>query len=300
MRKHFWYRTLILASFIPLGVACSKSQPASTAAATAPSEEDSKKQDEAASKDESAHAHGGHAMANGTAKPAPEQAGVHFVFPQEGAKIFAKSALRFGVSGMTVTPAGQHVEDATRGHHHLIVDGAPIPQGQPVPFDDQHMHFGKGQTETEITLAPGTHTLTLQFANGAHLSYGPALSKTIRVEVLPAPTELGVFFVNLKDGDKVKSPFPVRFGVKGFALRPAGEDPLDKTTGHHHVIVDSTAVPLGQMVPADDKHIHFGKAQTETELSLPAGKHELQLQLADGAHSSYGPNLSARVSIEVE
>lgn len=299
MRKHFWYRTLILASFIPLGVACSKAQPASKETAPAPSEAP-KKEGAVAGEAKAGHEHGGHAMANGEAKAAPEEAGVHFVFPQEGAKIFAKSSVRFGVKGMTVTPAGQHIEDATRGHHHLIVDGAPIAQGQPVPFDDKHMHFGKGQTETEITLAPGTHTLTLQFANGAHLSYGPALSKTIRVEVLPAPAEQGVFFANLKDGDKVKSPFPVRFGVKGFALRPAGEDPLDKTTGHHHVIVDSDAVPFGQMVPADDKHIHFGKAQTETELSLPAGKHELQLQLADGAHTSYGPNLSTRITIEVE
>lgn len=299
MRKHFWYETLLLVTFIPLGLACTKASSGAAEAGNSQPGTQSAGQGDKENGD-ATHAHAGHAAMTGSAKEAPSEAGVHFVFPQNDAKIFAKSTVRFGVTGMTVTPAGQHIEDATRGHHHLIIDGAPIPQGQPVPFDDTHMHFGKGQTETELTLAPGTHTLTLQFANGAHLSYGPALSTTIRVEVLPAPAEMGVFFENLKDGDKVKSPLRVRFGVKGFALRPAGEDPLDKTTGHHHVVVDAPPVPLGQMVPADAQHIHFGKAQTEAELTLPAGKHELQLQLADGAHTSYGPQLSARVSIEVE
>ena len=69
------------------------------------------------------------------------------------------------------------------GHHHLIVDGRPVPPGQPVPFDDKDLHFGKGQTEAQITLPPGRHTLTLQFADGGHRSYGPKWSATITVNV---------------------------------------------------------------------------------------------------------------------
>jgi hypothetical protein len=103
----------------------------------------------------------------------------------------------------------------------------------------------------------------------------------------------------LKDGAKVKSPVKVKFGLKGFKLRPAGENPSDKTTGHHHIIVDGKPVPFGEVVPADDKHIHFGKGQTEAELKLKPGKHTLTLQLADGAHRSYGADLSSTINIEV-
>jgi hypothetical protein len=58
-----------------------------------------------------------------------------------------------------------------------------MPEGQAIPADDMHLHFGKGQTETEVTLKPGEHKLTLQFADGAHRSYGPKMSKTIKITV---------------------------------------------------------------------------------------------------------------------
>ena len=63
------------------------------------------------------------------------------------------------------------------------MDGRPIATGEPVPLDDKDLHFGKGQTEGEITLPPGRHTLTLQFADGAHRSYGPKWAATITVNV---------------------------------------------------------------------------------------------------------------------
>jgi hypothetical protein len=58
-----------------------------------------------------------------------------------------------------------------------------IPENEVIPTDATHMHFGKGQTECDLRLSPGKHTLTLQFANGAHLSYGPKFSKTISITV---------------------------------------------------------------------------------------------------------------------
>jgi hypothetical protein len=70
-----------------------------------------------------------------------------------------------------------------KGHHHLIIDGSYISKGMMVPKDATHLHFGKGQIADTIALAPGTHTLTLQFANGVHESYGKDWSKTITVEV---------------------------------------------------------------------------------------------------------------------
>jgi hypothetical protein len=69
------------------------------------------------------------------------------------------------------------------GHHHVIVDGSFVEKGKPVPADATHIHYGGGQLEADIPLEPGTHTLTMQFADGAHLSYGEAFSTTISVTV---------------------------------------------------------------------------------------------------------------------
>lgn len=107
-----------------------------------------------------------------------------------------------------------------------------------------------------------------------------------------------VWFVSPKDGAKVASTFKLQFGVKGMSVHPAGQ--LKKDTGHHHLIVNSSSIEKGKVVPKDAKHIHFGKGQTETELTLPKGKHTLTLQFADGAHISYGENMSATVTVHVE
>jgi hypothetical protein len=106
---------------------------------------------------------------------------VSFVEPVDGAVVGTTFKVKFAVDGMDVKPAGEIV--ANSGHHHLLINAAPIKAGEPVPFDATHIHFGKGQTETEVTLPPGQYTLTMQFANGAHQSYGPGMSKTINVTV---------------------------------------------------------------------------------------------------------------------
>ncbi|HEX4924904.1 MAG TPA: DUF4399 domain-containing protein [Bdellovibrionales bacterium] len=106
---------------------------------------------------------------------------VYFVTPKDGATVKPKFKIKFGVEGMSVKPA-ETMEVGT-GHHHIIVNGASIPKGQVIPKDEKHIHFGKGETQTELNLPPGEHTLTLQFADGAHLSYGPELSATIKVKV---------------------------------------------------------------------------------------------------------------------
>jgi hypothetical protein len=114
---------------------------------------------------------------------AAEKSRVFFVEPKDGAEVKSPFKVKFGVEGMKIAKAGDMA--ANTGHHHLIVDGQALEKGQVVPTDDKHLHFGKGQTETELTLAPGPHTLTLQFADGSHKSYGPAMSSTIKVSVAP-------------------------------------------------------------------------------------------------------------------
>jgi hypothetical protein len=108
---------------------------------------------------------------------------VFFVEPQDGAVVASPFAVKFGLEGLALKPAGDPTPDS--GHHHLIIDGGPVEKGQMIEKTDTSLHFGKGQTETELTLPPGKHKLTLQFGDGGHLSLGPALSATIIVDVKP-------------------------------------------------------------------------------------------------------------------
>jgi len=108
-------------------------------------------------------------------------AGVSFVEPADGATVSNPVHLKFAVSGMQVAPAGELIKGA--GHHHILIDGKPLQKGEVVPASDHAIHYGKGQTEADLTLPRGEHTLTLQFADGAHRSYGPEWSQTIKVHV---------------------------------------------------------------------------------------------------------------------
>lgn len=112
------------------------------------------------------------------------------------------------------------------------------------------------------------------------------------------PTTGRVFFVQPQDGAKVKSPVKIEFGVEGMEIKPAGE--IVEGTGHHHLIIGPAGVPVGTAVPADEKHIHFGKGQTNAEIELPQGEHKLTMQFADGNHVSYGDPMAATITITVE
>ncbi len=120
------------------------------------------------------------------------------------------------------------------------------------------------------------------------------------VPALPAvPPGAKVYFKNLKNGQTVTSPVKVEMGVEGMKLDTAG--PILAGVGHHHILVDAeNSVAAGQMIPKDSTHLHFGKAQSSAEVPLQPGKHTLALQFADGAHRSYGSQLSSTVTITVK
>jgi hypothetical protein len=115
--------------------------------------------------------------------PAPAGAAVYIISPTDGATVGRHVTVRFGLKGMGVAPAGVS-KDGT-GHHHLLVDVQQLPAaGQPIPSDAQHIHFGGGQTETTITLTPGTHTLQLELGDAHHVPFDPPLvSKRITIHV---------------------------------------------------------------------------------------------------------------------
>ncbi len=120
-------------------------------------------------------------------QPAPpvdsttEQNGVYFISPKDGEVVKSPVVIEMGVKGMEVEAAGELHEG--KGHHHLIIDEGYVAKGSVVAKDEKHIHYGKGETSDTIQLSPGAHTLTLQFADGLHQSYGKDWSKTISVTV---------------------------------------------------------------------------------------------------------------------
>jgi hypothetical protein len=107
-----------------------------------------------------------------------------------------------------------------------------------------------------------------------------------------------VYFVNLRDGDKVTSPFRIAFGLIGMGVAPAGVKIAN--TGHHHLLIDeklSNEMML-TAIPFTDKYRHFGKGETEATLELPVGKHTLRLLFADADHKPYFVS-SKEITIEV-
>ena len=110
------------------------------------------------------------------------------------------------------------------------------------------------------------------------------------------------YFVNLRDGQTVSSPFRVVFGVYGIGVAPALTD--KPNTGHHHLLIDIelTDEEKQYAIPSDDKHIHYGDGRTETVLDLPPGPHTLQLVFGDMNHELHKPAgiLSEKITINVQ
>lgn len=106
--------------------------------------------------------------------PAPEGASVYFISPADGDTVSGPVTVKFGLAGMGVAPAGMHKEGT--GHHHLLVDVDEIPTDRPLPSNEQFIHFGGGQTETELELEPGEHTLQLVLGDWKHQPHDPVVS----------------------------------------------------------------------------------------------------------------------------
>lgn len=247
-----------------------------------------------------------HAQDRATGGPvaSPPGAAVYFIDLKDGATIPAKATIHFGLRGMGVAPAGS--DRANSGHHHLLIDTELPPLDRPIPNDFNHLHFGAGQTEAEVTLTPGEHTLQLLFADKDHIPHSPPLSSPkIRVRVVeegsppatasappparrhPAPADAKVYFVYPINGAYVSRTPIIRFGLVNMGVAPAGV--VKPNTGHHHLLIDTPVPPLDRPIPNDFNHLHFGAGQTEAKVTLPLGVHTLQLLLGDENHVPHDP-----------
>jgi len=140
---------------------------------------------------------------------------------------------------------------------------------------------------------------TATTATTADTSMHHHMDSTAVAPISAVPDGAKVFFVNLKNGQKIKSPYKVEMGVKGMALDSAGK--LKPNSGHFHILIDAgDSTETGVVVPKDSTHLHFGNAQKETELKLTPGEHNLTLQYADGLHRSYGGKLASTVKVTVQ
>lgn len=112
------------------------------------------------------------------------------------------------------------------------------------------------------------------------------------------PEAARVYFITPKEGQALRSPIVVRFGLSQLGVAPAGVEKPD--TGHHHLLIDSELPPFGLPIPKSDRALHFGNGQTETTLELPPGKHTLQLLVGDHNHVPHDPPIvSERITIEI-
>jgi hypothetical protein len=116
--------------------------------------------------------------------PSPAGAEAYIISPKNGARVSSPVLVQFGLKGMGVAPAGVKFDNT--GHHHLLIDtDPPADMGAPLPATDHIRHFGKGQTETTLTLTPGKHTLQLLLGDQNHVPHDPpVISKKITITVV--------------------------------------------------------------------------------------------------------------------
>jgi Domain of unknown function (DUF4399) len=244
------------------------------------------------------------AVQTGGPNPSPPGAKAEFLDLKDGAVIGPKTTIHFGLHGMGVAPAG--TKKPNTGHFHLLIDRDLPPLDKPIPNDENDLHYGAGQTEVELSLPPGQHTLQLLLGDADHIPHTPPVySDKIRVTAVeslptvasaqtlapgaprPSPPGAHVYIISPANGSYLPNTFTVRFGLVKMGVAPAG---LEKpNTGHHHLMIDTALPPLDKPIPNDENHLHFGGGQTETTLTLPTGKHTLQLLLGDVAHLPHQP-----------
>jgi uncharacterized protein DUF4399 len=245
----------------------------------------------------------GQSNTGGGPTPSPPGAKEYFIDLKDGAVIGPKTIVHFGLHGMGVAPAG--TEKANTGHHHLLIDAELPPLNEPIPSDENHLHFGAGQTEAELTLPLGPHTLQLLLGDANHIPHSPpVMSERIHVTVAETPNAPGgqpkpevgrhtsppgakVYFISPANGAYVPLSLNVKFGLVNMGVAPAGVEKAN--TGHHHLLIDAPLPPLDEPIPSDENHLHFGVGQTETTITLTPGRHTLQLLLGDANHVPHVP-----------
>ena len=213
---------------------------------------------------------------------------------KNGDRIETPFLLKFGLSGGWGLAPISKAAGGKSGHHHLLINrDLPLDFKQALPFNEQYRHFGNGQMETVLTLAPGTYTLRMLLANDKHIPHF-VYSKPITVVVTkktdidPKSLVKKGIAINVAD-TTLKPPFRVQFHASGLNVAHLAQQ--EKGTGHFKL----------QMIPKSGSkaaEIDFTEGQTEVWLSPPAGAYTLRLAFLDNVDT--GKVLAEAVSVPVE
>ena len=207
----------------------------------------------------------------------------YFANLEDGATIETPYRVAFGLAGGWGLAPISSATKGKSGHHHLLVNrDLPLDFKKALPFNDQYIHFGKGQMETVLTMEPGTYTLRLLLADDKHLPHF-VYSKPVKITVTRKNKDVdpktlikkGISMPNLAAEARLSSPFKVGFHASG--LNVAHLSQAEKDTGHFRL----TVTPQGGGKPAE---LDFVNGQTEVWLSPPPGAYALKLDFLDNAN----------------
>jgi len=209
----------------------------------------------------------------------PQPPTTYFTNLHDGDRIETPFVLKFGLSRYGLAPIVKGVDHT--GHHHLLVNrDLPLDFSKPLPFNDQYMHFGKGQMETVLNFAPGTYTLRLLLADHKHIPhfiYSKPLTVTVtrRNEGIEPKSLVtpGVAILDPQAGAVVQAPFRLQFHASG--LNVAHTDIVEATAGHFELVAERAGQP--------PQRIALDNGATEAWLKPPAGDYVLRLELVRNA-----------------
>ncbi len=229
---------------------------------------------------------------------APMPAGTaeaYFTNLKPGDSIETPFVLKFGLSGgWGLAPIAKPLGGKS-GHHHLLVNrDLPLDFKAALPFNEQYIHFGKGQMETVLTLAPGSYTLRMLLADDKHLPhfvYSKPLKITVTKKNDTDPKTLVTKGIAIQvAGAEVKNPFRVQFHASGLNVAHAVQQ--EKDTGHFKLTVTSKAGAVAEM--------DFAEGQTETWLAPPAGDYTLKLDFVDNLSPKQSLASAVSASVRVQ
>lgn len=208
-----------------------------------------------------------------------EQPHTRFTNLVDGQSIETPFVAKFGLSRYGLAPIVKPV--AGTGHHHLLVNRElPLDFKQPLPFNEQYIHFGKGQMETVLNFPPGEYTLRLLLADDKHIPHfvysAPLRVKVTRKHDAIDPKSLvraGVGILAPAAGDSVKPPFRVVFHASGTNVGHAKV--TEPGVGHFRLVAERSGAPA--------ERIEFDNGATEAWIAPPPGSYRLRVELVRNA-----------------
>jgi len=222
-------------------------------------------------------------------------ASVSLSVPSDGVELTSPSVQwAAAAEGVTIEESGEVNEGA--GHYHVLVNEDPVTPGETIPSDDTHVHYGTGQSDGVLELEPGEHTLVLQVADGAHTAMG--LTDTVEVTV---SDEAALELETSVEGSVVEWDVT----AQNYTIEPSSEG-INSNAGHLHALIDVDHVAVGETIPSDANHVHFGDGSTSGELDLAQqlgedyepGEYTIHFQVGSGSHRATTVHAHTTVTTE--